>query len=100
MKQLIKTTQQNKITRITISLDKEIEEKLKDIQNQFSLFNGEYWSLSRIINMVLVGGILGSKVLKFCDWYTIKRFMDGEDKNLEGYSVEYASYFAAYQQEV
>jgi len=86
------------MTRITISLDDEIEMKLKEIQNTISLFTTENWSLSRVINMVLVGGLVGSKELKICDWYTIKKFMDGEEKKLDEISVEYASYFAAQEQ--
>lgn len=97
MKQTLEVHESEKVIRITISLDKEIDVKIKDIQKQLSLFTSEYWSVSRIINMVLVGGILGSNELKFCDWYAIKRFMDGNDKNLDKHPVEYASYFAASQ---
>jgi len=88
------------MVRITISLENELEAKIKEIQKQFALFSSENWSLSKIINMVLFGGIIGSKNLKICDWYTIRGFMDGEEKDLTCFPVEYASYFAAHEQMV
>jgi len=47
--------------------------------------------------MLVLGGIIGAKDMKICDWYTIRRFMDNEEKDLDSDPVEYASYFAAHE---
>jgi len=88
------------LSRLTISLDGQIEDKLKEIQNQLNIMTEDAWSLSKIVNMVLLGGIFGSTSMKICDWHSIKRFMDKEEKNLFVMPVEYVAYFAALEQVV
>jgi len=86
------------MTRLTISLDGQIEAKLKEIQNQLNIMTDETWSLSKIVNVVLLGGIFGSTTMKICDWHSIKRYLDGEERILDVTPIEYVSYFAALQQ--
>lgn len=74
---LKRSSRERKSLRITISVEGVIEEKIKEIQRHLFSYTGEEWSMSKIINMILLGGILADKKLGIQDWYTIKRFTEG-----------------------
>jgi len=66
------------MTRITISINAEVEAKLKEIQQHLSLIDEKPQSMSKVINMVLVAGIIGSSKLSAYEWVIIKSFTQGK----------------------
>ena len=77
----------DKYLRITISLDGAIKDRLLEIQQNFLSHTGEEWSMSKIINMVLLGGISADQKLGIHDWNTIKRFTDGRSTDISEIEV-------------
>lgn len=68
--------------RLTISIDPEIDEKLVEIQQKMMQINGKPNSMSKVINTVLLAGIVGSSKLDACDWSLIKSIYRGKQINL------------------
>ena len=76
--------------RITISLEKEIAEKIIELQQETTKKAGKSWSISKTINILVLGGILFHDKLYLADWNVVKDFADGKridvsEKNLAGY---------------
>lgn len=72
-----------KMIRITISLNDQIQEKLFDLQKYLIKKNNKPHSISKIINTVLVAGILSSTKLSIYDWGVVKSFLDGKKIDLK-----------------
>lgn len=90
-----------KTLRITISLEKTIEPKLQELQKLLSSFASEQWSMSKVINMILLGGLLAHSKLGLQDWQMIKGFGDGRSISLEDIDIsEYIANLAALKQMV
>ena len=81
-----------KMSRITISVHKEVEEKIKEIQYNLYKVDKKPYSTSKVINMVLVAGIIGSPKLSVYDWAVIKSLITEKKINLKEIgSEEYAT---------
>ena len=71
------------MTRKTISIDKEIEAHLRDIQSTFIKVDTKSWSMSKIINMVLLSGMINSNQLSINDWNQLRSYMHGSKLDLK-----------------
>lgn len=69
--------------RITVTLDDDIMKILRQIQGSYIADTGEDWSFTTIVNMVLLGGLVGVKKFKKQEWKTINEFLDEKKFNLE-----------------
>ena len=69
--------------RITITLDDDIMKALRKIQGKFIADSGEEWSFTTIVNMVLLGGLLGSGRFSSKVWKTIFDFLKQQKLSLE-----------------
>jgi len=88
-----------KTKRITISIEGQIEQKIETMSEMVSQYTGEDWSMSKIVNMLLLGGILAPQKMNTHDWNNIKRFAEGKTLDLESVSIEeYVSNLAALRQ--
>jgi len=68
--------------RRTITIDPDLEKKLRDIQGQMIVASNKNWSLSAILNVVVLAGIVGSSSLGKDEWKVIKSFLKGNKPNL------------------
>ena len=76
--------------RRTITIDVDLEKKLRDIQAQMIMKTNKNWSLSTILNVVILAGIIGSIGLDRNEWKIIQSFLKGVKPNLLRYaSAEY-----------
>ena len=69
-------------SRRTITIDTDLEKKLRDIQGQMIVASNKNWSLSAILNVVVLAGIVGSSSLGKDEWKVIKSFLKGDKPNL------------------
>jgi hypothetical protein len=74
--------------RRTITIDKELEAKLRDLQGQLIMAGNKNWSLSAILNGVVLAGIIGSPKLGKEDWKMIKSFLKKNSINLKRYPIK------------
>ena len=81
-------SREGKTIRITISVEAQIEQKISKLHSMISVHNGNKFSMSKTINMLLLGGIFASQRMSTQDWYAIKRFTEGNQPDLEGFSLE------------
>lgn len=76
--------------RRTITIDTDLEKKLRDIQAQMIMTTNKNWSLSAILNVVILAGIIGSSGLGRNEWKIIRSFLKKIKPNLQRYaSAEY-----------
>lgn len=69
--------------RITVTLDDDIIKALRQIQGKFIADSGDEWSFTTIINMVLLGGLLGADRFRKKDWRTIYDFLEYQKLSLD-----------------
>ena len=74
--------------RRTITIDKNLEAKLRDLQGQLIMSGNKNWSLSAILNGVILAGIIGSPKLGKEDWKIIKLFLKKTNVNLKRYPIK------------
>lgn len=77
-----------KTIRVTISLEREIQEKIRMLHSLMSTYGDEDWSISKVINMLLLGGIIASEKLSMQEWDVIKKFASGKPLSLDEIRVE------------
>ena len=65
------------MARKTISIDSDIEQLLRDIQSKFIRADTKSWSLSKIVNLVLISAIINSNDLTINDWNKIRTYITG-----------------------
>lgn len=82
------SSKMKKTKRITVSLEEGIDEKISQLQIHLSDIAGEEWSMSKIINMLLLCGILSQDKLSGVDFETIKGFTDGSKIRLVDISMK------------
>lgn len=64
-----------------------------------STCTGEDWSMSKVVNMLLLGGVLAPLRFGTYEWNIVKKFADGRNLNLTEFPVEeYAANLAALKQ--
>ena len=74
--------------RRTITMDPGLEKRLRDIQGQMIIASNKNWSLSAILNVVVLAGIMGgSSSLNKDEWKVIKSFLKGEKLNLSRFNI-------------
>ena len=73
--------------RRTITIDKELEAKLRDLQGQLIMSGNKNWSLSAILNGVVLAGIIGSPKLGKNDWKIIKSLLSKNNVSLKRFPV-------------
>ena len=76
------------MNRITISLEKEIEEKVKELQETLAKYSGKGVSTSKIINSLVIAGLLSTNRLHVVEWSKIRDFFDGKQPDLKGLVLE------------
>jgi hypothetical protein len=92
-------SREGKTIRITISVEGRIEAKISNLHELMSAHSGNRFSMSKVINMLLLGGILASQRMTTQDWYVMKRFADGQRLELEEFVLEdYVSNLTALRQ--
>lgn len=64
--------------RLTIVIDDTMEEKLRDLQGNLISSERKNFSLSKIVNMVLVAGFMASNKLNSAEWTTIRSIVYGK----------------------
>ena len=74
--------------RRTITIDVDLEAKLRDVQGQLIMAGTKNWSLSAILNGVILAGIIGSPKLTRDDWKMIKSFLKKKNVNLKRYPIK------------
>ena len=77
-----------KMTRITISMNSQVEAKIMEIQQHLTKIDGKPQSISKVINTVLVAGIVGSSKLSVYEWTVIMSFIKGKRIDLEAATGE------------
>ena len=88
-----------KTLRITISLEKRIETKIQELHKSLSSYTGEQWSMSKVINMLLLSGLLAHDSLSLTNWQMIKGFGDGMTIDLDQVDIgDYVANLAALKQ--
>lgn len=65
--------QKNK-TRITIMMDEDIQTKIKELQANLIESQNKYFSYSKVLNMVLLAGLLASEKLNREDWIFLRYY--------------------------
>lgn len=76
------------MSRKTISIDKNVESILREIQGRFIRSSSKSYSLSRIVNIALVSGILHSKDLSINEWNEIRSYARGRQVDLTDIDAE------------
>ncbi len=71
------------MARVTITLNDTVMKTLRKIQGQFIAGSGDEWSFTTIVNMVLVGGLIGSTRFKKKDWLDIFDFIEHQKLDLD-----------------
>lgn len=69
--------------RMTITLNDTLEKSLRRIQGKFIHDFEKDWSFTTIVNMVILGGLLGAERLKNKDWEVIDDFLKEEKLSLD-----------------
>lgn len=69
--------------RVTITLNDFLQKELRKIQGKLIQDTGEDWSFTAIVNMVILGGLIGSERLKKKDWDVIQGFISEEKLSLD-----------------
>jgi len=71
------------MTRLSVTLDDFLEEQLRKVQGQLIIGRKRDVSFTTTANVVLMGGILGSKYLKEKDWQHIRDFLNDKQINID-----------------
>ena len=65
-------------SRRTIILEDAIEEIIKKLQKELVEKNGKPYSLTKIINTLLVAGMISSEKLTISDWFELKKYFQNK----------------------
>ena len=86
---MVKTSKKSGTIRArrTITIDPDLEKKLRDIQGQMIVASNKNWSLSAILNVVVLAGIVGSSSLDKDEWKVIKSFLKGNKPKLKQFTT-------------
>ena len=94
-------SKEGKTIRFTVCLEQKIESKIKELHESLVPYMKEGWSMSKVINMLLLSGLLANEKLGIQDWHTIERFVNGTSPNIEQVDVkEFLRNLAAIKQTV
>ena len=76
------------MTRLTISLDPTLEEMLESLRKKLLQRSGKSFSKSELINIVILGGIVGAQSMDLRSWTTIESFIRGRKFELDERSID------------
>ena len=79
----------NNFERRTIGIQHEIETKIRELQGNLIKSDSKCWTYSKVVNAVLLAGIVGSESLNSSEWLLIKRLIEGGDIKLDCSIEEY-----------
>lgn len=71
-------SKQSPSKRLTIIIDSDMEEKLRELQGNLIISERRNFSLSKIVNMVLVTGLMASDKLSSHEWAIIRSIVYGK----------------------
>ncbi|MCV0392004.1 MAG: hypothetical protein K5790_01780 [Nitrosopumilus sp.] len=71
------------MNRITVTLNKEIEQQLRKIQGGLIAGRGEDVNFTTVINTVLLSGIIATDEFSEETWSSIRNFLDNEKETLD-----------------
>jgi hypothetical protein len=66
-----------------MTLDQEIESKLREIQGQLISTSSKYYSFSKIVNMMLLIGMMSSERLDYKQWNLLKDLLSKKQMRLD-----------------
>lgn len=69
--------------RLTIVIDPEIDSKLREIHGQLIAADSKNYSFSKIVNMMLLAGIMSAEQLDHEHWHTIKSTLEHKKMKLD-----------------
>ena len=72
--------------RLTIVIDPEVESKLRELHGQIISSESKNFSFSKIVNMVLLAGIVSADKLDNRNWYLLKSLIDGKKVSLDEFT--------------
>jgi len=75
-------------TRRTIIIEETIEEIIKKMQNELVKKNGKRQSRTKIVNTLLVAGMMASVKFTFTDWFELKKYFENKKIEYEEESIE------------
>ncbi len=64
------------MSKKSITLEKEIETKVRKIQARLIEKTDQNWSMSSVINLLITGGLMQTKKMSKNDWQKIKELVD------------------------
>ena len=73
--------------RLTITIYKNVNAKLRDLQGELIMDGNKNWSFSAILNCVILAGIIGSPKLGKNDWKIIKSLLSKNNVSLKRFPV-------------
>jgi hypothetical protein len=76
------------ISRITISLDEEVDQKIKELHEILLQKSEKGISTSKTINSLLIAGLLSTSRLHVVEWDKIRDFFAGKRPDLSEFSTE------------
>ena len=63
------------MARKTISIDDIVEEALREIQSKFIKADSKSWSLSKVVNLVLMSAMINSNDLTINEWNRLRKYV-------------------------
>jgi len=67
----------------SITLEREIETKVRKIQARLIEKTDQNWSLSTVLNILVTGGLLQTKKMSSSDWQKIAAMVDNKSINFD-----------------
>jgi hypothetical protein len=81
--------------RLTIVIDSEIDSKLREIHGQLIAADSKNYSFSRVVNLMLLAGIMSAERLDHQQWHMIKSALEHKKIRFEEFiSSEYIAKIA------
>lgn len=74
--------------RLTITIDKNVKAKLRDLQGDLIKAGNKNWSLSAIFEGVILAGVIGSPKLGKEDWKIIKSLLTKNNMSLKRFPIK------------
>ncbi|WP_268542734.1 hypothetical protein [Candidatus Nitrosotenuis cloacae] len=80
---MAKTTPTVPKSKKSITLEKEIETKVRKIQARLIEKTDQNWSLSTVLNILVTGGLMQTKKMSNGDWQKIVSMVDNKSINFD-----------------
>lgn len=80
---MVKTSPTVPKSKKSITLEREIETKVRKIQARLIEKTDQNWSLSTVLNILVTGGLLQTKKMSSSDWQKIAAMVDNKSINFD-----------------